>query len=109
MSPRLGVALLVCVAGTFLPDTKHVSEIVVRILFFTAPIFYPLDKVPDGLRRWVEYNPLTLGVVVARDLCVWQRLPTLAHLGSFALASMVALFCGMAIFRRCRQGFVEVV
>lgn len=109
MCAGLGVSLLVSVAGAFLPDTKHVAEVFVRILIFTAPIFYPLDKVPEGLQVWVERNPLTLAVVVARDLCVWQRLPDPAHLEGFALACVAALVGGVVVFRRCRPGFAEVV
>jgi lipopolysaccharide transport system permease protein len=64
----VGLGLIAAVIGAFLPDVPELLGLLFQILFYGAPIVYPLAMVHQGvLRTLIQLNPLTpmLGVVRA--------------------------------------------
>ncbi|MCK5883672.1 MAG: ABC transporter permease [Bacteriovoracaceae bacterium] len=41
----------------FYRDTKFVVQFVTSVMFFATPIFYPVSRIPEGLKWMVEINP----------------------------------------------------
>jgi lipopolysaccharide transport system permease protein len=63
----IGLALTASVLGAALPDVSEALTLGMQLVFYGAPIVYPLAMVPTGvLRNLVAANPLTPLVGVAR-------------------------------------------
>ncbi|MGH7450944.1 MAG: ABC transporter permease [bacterium] len=54
----LGLAWLVSVLKVFISDMSQVLELILMAWMFLTPIFYPVDKVPEGLQWLLQINPL---------------------------------------------------
>jgi ABC-type polysaccharide/polyol phosphate export permease len=63
-----GVGLLVATSAIRFPDTLDLVGILVVLLGYLTPSFYPLSIVPEGFRVAVQANPLYSYLVVFRDL-----------------------------------------
>lgn len=105
----LGLAYLISVAGTFLPDIKEGIRAFVRAMFFITPIIFPVDRVPEDFQFLVTYNPLAYVVEVWRNLVLDGTIPSLMQTLWFSLFSVALLIVGFVLFVRTRPGFGDVV
>ena len=83
-----GLGLLVATSAIRFPDTLDLVGILVVLLGYLTPTFYPLEIVPDGFRLAVEANPLYSYLVVFRSL-VYEG--TAAPLWNWAVMVVTAL------------------
>ena len=105
----LGVAYLVALLGVFIRDTSYVVGVILQILFFATPIFYPVSAVPERFRVWLEMNPLTVFIDQARRIFLYGRLPDWQFLGIAALVALAVLQFGFFFFTRTKRGFADVL
>ena len=52
------LALMLAVSNVYVHDIEHLVGLAFAMLFFLTPMVYPISMVPEGLRRWLELNPL---------------------------------------------------
>lgn len=105
----LGVSYFVASLSVYVRDTQYVVGVVLQILFFATPIFYPISAVPMKFRPVLEFNPLTILIEEARKVFLYGRLPDWEWLGIAALVSLAILQLGYFFFIRTRRGFADVL
>lgn len=105
----LGVAYFAAAFGVYVRDTQYVIGVVLQILFFMTPIFYPINAVPERFRTWLEMNPLTVMIEQGRNVFLYGRLPDWGYLGVAVLISLVVLQFGYFFFARTKRGFADVL
>jgi ABC-type polysaccharide/polyol phosphate export permease len=71
----IGIALAVATATAFYRDVKHLLEITMGALFWTTPIVYAYDNVPEFLRLPVLLSPVSSFVVAYQDIFYYARTP----------------------------------
>ncbi|MEH6874532.1 MAG: ABC transporter permease [Candidatus Competibacter sp.] len=104
-----GLGLLLASFTVYLRDTTQVLGLLLAIIFYTAPVLYPLSLVPEEFRGLIHLNPFTAfaeayhGAVLAG---VWPEPAVLTGLMLFAAG---ALAVGIQIFRRLEPGFADVL
>jgi ABC-type polysaccharide/polyol phosphate export permease len=104
-----GLGLLLAAFIVYLRDIQQVLGLVLAVMFYTAPVLYPLSLVPEELRGLVYLNPFTAfaegyhGAVLAGS---WPEPVVLTGLGLFAAG---ALAVGIQVFRRLEPGFADVL
>jgi lipopolysaccharide transport system permease protein len=103
-----GVSYLVAALGVFVRDTQYVIGVLLQILFFATPIFYPVTAVPENLRWVLIWNPLTVFITQARNVFLYGKMPDWAFLGLATLVSVVVLQLGVFFFTRTKRGFADV-
>ena len=91
-----GFGLVTAYLGTFFGDVKEIVPVLMRILFYTSCITFPLTLVPVTF-RWIHMiNPLTWPVEMMRDLLLWDAHNWLQFLGPIFLIGLaiwsIALF-----------------
>ncbi len=103
----LGVALLLSAVSVFYQDIKHLTEVVLMILFWATPVVYPLSMVPERVRWLFKLNPLTVYLTGYQDIIFFGRWPPWDTwvLGTLWVAASVAL--GSWVFRRYDPRFAE--
>jgi lipopolysaccharide transport system permease protein len=71
----LGLSWFLSSLGVYLRDIGYAIGIVVQILFFLSPIFYPIEAVPERFRIFIKLNPLTGILEGFRQVLVWNQWP----------------------------------
>jgi ABC-type polysaccharide/polyol phosphate export permease len=103
----LGLAYIMAVIGTYVPDMGEVLRPVIRGTFFLTPILWPPDRLPESL-RWIEdYNPLAYLVSAYRAVILEGALPGGLATTYFGLFSVALFFAGFALFVRFKPGFAD--
>lgn len=105
----LGMSYFVASLGVFVKDTLYVVGVLLQILFFATPIFYPVSAVPEELRWVLNWNPLTVFIEQARNVFLYGLLPDWRFLGIATLVSLVVLQLGFFFFARTKRGFADVL
>ena len=105
----LGVTWALASLGVYLRDVGHIVPVIGSVLLFASPVFYPLDALAPPFREIVMLSPLTLPIVMAREVLLFGRLPDFADYAIyFAIAFSVA-WLGFAWFQGTRKGFADVL
>lgn len=104
-----GIVYLVSALGVFVRDIPYVVGVVLQMLFFATPIFYPVSAVPDRLRWVLTWNPMTVFIEQARNVFLYGRMPDWAFLGLATLVSLAVLQCGYYFFVKTKRGFADVL
>ncbi|QCO00413.1 ABC transporter permease (plasmid) [Azospirillum argentinense] len=105
----LGITWFLSSLGVFLRDIKQMVSVLVTVLMFVSPIFYPVSAIPEVYRPIIQLNPLTRLLEGARDVLFWGTLPNpLGWLLSTVIAYGVA-WLGYVWFMKTRKAFADVV
>ncbi|WP_346667198.1 ABC transporter permease [uncultured Desulfovibrio sp.] len=104
-----GLACLISALGVYLRDIPQLVAVVVHILFFMTPIFYPLSLVPERLRVLLLCNPLTPIVEESRKLFLYGMQPDYGLCLLLLLLSLLAFQLGFRCFVKMKKGFADVL
>lgn len=105
----IGVAWFLASLGVYLRDVSQVTTIVTMIMLFLAPVFYPIEALPEDVRWVVKVNPLNFIIEQARDVVIWGRMPDFAGLALYLLVAMLVAWGGFFWFQKTRKGFADVI
>lgn len=102
----LGVSFAFAAAGVYLIDLNNIWQVAGRFLFFATPIFY---AVPKG--TWLFYlntlNPLYHFTSIARDIVIYNSLPSLRGMFLVSAISILIFLAGLLIFEKNKNKFAE--
>jgi lipopolysaccharide transport system permease protein len=105
----IGAAWFFASLGVYLRDVGNIIGVLLQILFFATPIFYPVTAVPESMRNILALNPLTQPVEMFRAACLFGVPPDPSALAiSIAIGATAAWF-GYIWFSLTRQGFADVL
>jgi lipopolysaccharide transport system permease protein len=111
-----GVALVLSVVNVYFRDVEYLTSIVLQLLFYCAPIVYPLALVPERavlfgsevpVRSIYLLNPLVRFVEIFRDCLYHLRLPGLRESVYVVVVSGLILAVGLAVFARMQTRLAE--
>lgn len=102
------IGVIAGVLNVFLRDIGQVVPILLQFWFWVTPIIYPLDAVPDYVKRLIRLNPVTPIVEGYQSLLLHNRLPT-ADILWVALLSFVLIVLGFSLFRVASKDMVDVL
>jgi len=105
----LGLSLFLSSLGVFLRDLQQLIGILLTVLMFMSPLFYPIDAIPEAYRGAFSLSPLTISITEMREILFDGSLPSpiewLINLG----ASWLVLWLGFLWFTKTRKGFADVL
>ncbi|OAI42036.1 hypothetical protein AYO40_02055 [Planctomycetaceae bacterium SCGC AG-212-D15] len=104
-----GVSLILIfgILDVYFPDSKHILQIGLQLLFYVVPIVYPREVVPNETFKTVlHYNPLTAFVTLVRVPIVDRSLPSLETWLMATAATSCALVFAMWLVRRCERTII---
>jgi lipopolysaccharide transport system permease protein len=105
----LGFAWALSSLGVFIRDVGQTIGILMTVVMFLAPVFYPITALPEQYRPLLMLNPITFIIEQARDVLIWGRLPDWGGLGIYLLAALGVAWIGFAWFQKTRKGFADVL
>ena len=105
----LGTTYILSCLGVFLRDLRQLTPLVTTAMLFLSPVLYPLEAVPEAFRPIINLNPMTIGVVQARQVIFWGEVPNLALLAFYTLCTFALASIGCMCFNRVKKAFADVV
>ena len=104
-----GLAWLLSAMGVYLRDTAQLMGLLVNVLLYVTPIFYPVKALPAAWRPILQLNPLASAVESMRQLAVAGVPPS--PLGLLLVSLAALLFCqwSWSLFQRASRGFADVL
>jgi lipopolysaccharide transport system permease protein len=103
-----GVSLIISSINLFFRDIKHLTVILVTLLFYLTPIIYPETMVPERYKQLINLNPMAPLMISWRGLFLRGGLDPPYLLSSF-IYSILIFMCGYIIYRRLSWRFAEVL
>jgi lipopolysaccharide transport system permease protein len=105
----LGVGWLLSAIGVVVRDVGQLAALLAHALLFLTPIFYSIDAVPPLLQRLLLLNPLTFVVEQLRIVLFFGHAPSFRGLAVYFTLACVFAALSLAIFRRMRPRFADLV
>jgi lipopolysaccharide transport system permease protein len=105
----VGLGWWLAAIGTYVRDVGQIVVMVVSLLLFLSPIFFPIEALPAGVRTWALLNPLALVITETRHVLIDGAWPNWIALALNLLACAVMAALGAAFFRSARAGFADVI
>lgn len=83
------------------PDSQHIAEVVMQVLFYATPVIYPRAMLAENRLGWLfQYNPLAVFLELIREPLVDGRWAAWATWQSAAGFTALALACAVAALAR---------
>jgi lipopolysaccharide transport system permease protein len=109
--------ILICLAaswflsslGVYIRDVGQGIGVVVQVLFFISPVFYPIEAVPAGLRPILALNPLATVIQSFRQVLLWGQPLSWLEWGAWTAAGLLLALLGYTWFMKTKKGFADVL
>lgn len=105
----LGIVMPLSVLSVYYSDVQHALPVLLMVLFYVSPVFYPADLVPEEIRRFYLLNPIAGVLTLYHQTLFEGRIPSPELLGGVAAVSVTVFLIGHAIFRRHKAILAEIV
>ncbi len=105
----LGLGWFLASLGVYVRDMGQVVSLVVSLLMFLSPVFYPVSSLPERWQPLLRANPLTPVMEQLRRVALEGLWPDWTQLAlHLAIASAIA-WAGARWFAETRKGFADVI
>lgn len=105
----LGISWALASLGVYIRDISQFVGMVVTVLMFLSPIFYPITAIPERYRFFIRLNPMSPAIEQIRQVLFWGEVPDLQIWILYLFASLVVAILGFAWFQKTRKGFADVL
>lgn len=105
----LGLCWFAAALGVYVRDLSQLVGVILGVLMFLSPLFYPLSALPQNYHLLLALNPLAPAIEGARDVLIWARAPSVREYLQQMGAGVLVAWAGFAFFQRTRKGFADVV
>ena len=104
-----GLVWFLAAIGIFFRDVGQMIGVVLSVLLFLSPVFYPVSSMPSLAPKLIYMNPLTFPIEELRAVLIFGNQPHWLHwLAYFSVAIVVAV-SGLWLFQKSRPAFADVI
>lgn len=105
----LGLSWILASLGTFIRDLQQLVSVVVQLLLFMSPIFYPVTALPEAFRPWMLANPLSSMIENFRRVLLWNMPPDWHWWAWGTLLTALFALGGYWWFKKTEKAFADVI
>lgn len=105
----MGLSWLLASIGVFVRDLSQFVGLILTMLLFMSPIFYPASALPESVRNYLFLNPLTFIIEQARGVILYGTLPHWGGLMIYYTVAVLIAWAGLFWFEKTRKGFADVL
>ncbi len=99
-----GIALIFATMTVFVSDMSNALDYILRVLFFTTPILYPVAKLPGAAATLLQINPF-FGLFASYQAVITGGMPNPLYLLEAVAWAVVTLVVGVRVFVSRERGF----
>jgi ABC-type polysaccharide/polyol phosphate export permease len=104
-----GLGLLVASAAVFFYDVLDLTAVVIQLMAYLTPTFYPISIVPDQFVPFIQANPLYSYLVVFRGFMYEGVFAPGWNFAMMILSAVVVLLLGVWVFTKSWKNLVVVL
>ena len=102
-----GMGFFLSAANVFFRDIQYIYNAITVAWMYVTPMFYPIDLLPDGLRKLVEYcNPMYYYIQFFRDLVLYRHFTTPRIFVGCWVMAFIMLTIGLGVFKKTQDNFI---
>jgi len=105
----LGLIWFLSSTGLYIRDIRQFVGIVLPVLMFASPLFYPVSALPEWVRGYMQLNPLAVAMEQVRDVLLFANPPQARVLILSYVLSLLVAWAGVVWFLVTKRGFADVV
>ena len=105
----LGISWAIASLGVYLRDVAQPIGMLMTVLMFASPVFYPINALPEFIRPWLMLNPLTFIIEQARAVLIFGNTPDWNGFIIYCLVAIFFAWVGYVWFQKTRKGFANVL
>jgi len=105
----MGLSWLLASIGVFIRDIGQFIGLVLTMLLFMSPIFYPASALPESVRDYLYLNPLTFIIEQSRAVILFGNLPDWKGIAIYFAVGIFTAWAGLFWFQKTRKGFADVL
>lgn len=105
----LGCSWLLSGYSVFHPDAEHVVPIVLLLMMFISPLFFPVESMPGNFSLLLHFNPLSYVLEEGRGILIAGRTPDPMVLVCGWGGAMLMAWLGYASFMSNREVFSDAI
>jgi lipopolysaccharide transport system permease protein len=104
----LSLAYVVASLYVYFRDVRYLLGIALMLGFYLSPVIYDSAAIPQALQPLYHLNPMVTLIESYRSLLLYDRgFPQAGALLVLGIVGLVALWLGLALFRRMNLHFAE--
>ncbi|MBX3639710.1 MAG: ABC transporter permease [Nitrosomonas sp.] len=105
----MGFSWLLASIGVFIRDIGQFIGLILTMLLFMSPIFYPVSALPEPIRDYLFLNPLTFIIEQSRAVILFGRPPEWTGMAIYYAIGILTAWVGLLWFQKTRKGFADVL
>jgi lipopolysaccharide transport system permease protein len=105
----IGVAWALASLGVYARDVGQTIGLLMTVMLFLSPVFYPISALPPEFRSVILLNPLTFIIEQMRGVTIWGQMPNWVGLSKYSLGACMVAWLGFVWFQKTRKGFADVL
>lgn len=102
----LGIGLLLATCAVFFRDIFHLYGVLLTVVNYATPIFYPIKIIPQEYINIILLNPLYYYLEAFREIVYNNQIPNEQILFICLIMSIISLFLGTVIFYKKQNKFI---
>lgn len=105
----LGLGWFLASLGVFVRDINYTITLLLQVLLFTSPIFFPIERIPEPFQTLMRFNPISSIVENFRRVLLWGNMPSWGGLLLWTFATGLVMVLGYAWFMKTKKAFADVI
>ena len=105
----LAITWVLAALGVFLRDINQMTSVIVSMLMFLSPIFYPMSALPKLWQPLLSGNPLAQAIEQTRAVTISGIPPDRNYVLIGTLISVIACELAFRLFQKGKRAFADVI
>ena len=105
----LGIGLFIAAISVYLKDVANVISVLITVLMYVSPVFFPLSSIPKSMRKICGVNPMTYIIENFRNVVLFGECLDWNFYFISCGVAVAFYFTGKAVFMRVKEGFADVL
>ncbi len=105
----IGLSYFSSSLNVYLKDFGHMLGVLMTLVLFLSPIFYPIEVVPVRFQSFIFFNPFVPFLNAFRDLVIFGQIPSFFSFLIMFFLSFCVFFLGIRFFNYVRPGLADVL
>jgi len=103
----ISLGLLFGVINVFFRDVGHFTGVLLMLWFWLTPIIYPISILPEYVRNFVHYNPMTNIIASYQQVFLYGQWPDWSGLLWSAIVAVLTAIFAAFVFNRLADELVD--
>ena len=105
----LGLSWFLSSLGVFARDIGQLTGLLMTVLMFLSPVFFPREALPPAYRVFLDLNPLAFVIESARQLLIYGQLFSLTGWCLSLVEGLIVFVLGYWWFNSTKAAFADVL